>query len=110
MNESEMIEQIWPGGKQPVTDQPYFIINSQEDWSSKNIRAGGTYTSPVSISIYCPTQGASLVYQWGNNPQAGWKFYAGPFYPEKGEHRIRVKAIRYGYRESEELEEVFDIR
>ena len=26
MNEPEMIEQMWPGGKQPVTDIPYFII------------------------------------------------------------------------------------
>ncbi len=31
MNEPEMIEQMWPGGKQPVTDIPYFIINSPEE-------------------------------------------------------------------------------
>jgi len=30
LNEPEMIEQMWPGGKQPVTDVPYFIINAPE--------------------------------------------------------------------------------
>ncbi len=31
LNESEMIEQMWPGGKQPVTDKPFFVVNAEED-------------------------------------------------------------------------------
>jgi len=30
LNEPEMIEQMWPGGKQPVTDRPYFIITRRK--------------------------------------------------------------------------------
>ena len=62
MNEPEMIDQMWPGGKQPVTDVPYFIINAPEDRASKNYRIGGTFTSPMTLSFYCPTHGSSMVY------------------------------------------------
>ena len=58
VNESEMIEQMWPGGKQPVTDKPYFIVNAAEDRGSKNYRTGGTFSAPMTVSFYCPTQGA----------------------------------------------------
>jgi len=54
MNEPEMIEQMWPGGKQPVSDIPYFVMNSIEDRSTKIYRTGGTYTSPMTLSFYCP--------------------------------------------------------
>ncbi len=37
LNEPEMIEQMWPGGIQPVTDIPYFIINSPEERASKKL-------------------------------------------------------------------------
>jgi N-sulfoglucosamine sulfohydrolase len=62
MNEPEMINMMWPGGVQPVTDVPYFIINSPEDRASKNYRTGGTYSSPMTLGFYCPTHGSSIVY------------------------------------------------
>jgi N-sulfoglucosamine sulfohydrolase len=110
LNESEMIEQMWPGGKQPVTDTPYFIVNAPEDRGSKNIREGGIYSSPMTISLYCPTQGASMVYITGNGKQEKWKLYSGPIYMEKGTLIIRAKAVRYGYQDSEELEGTFNIK
>jgi N-sulfoglucosamine sulfohydrolase len=110
MNESEMIEQMWPGGKQPVTDKPYFVVNSPEERGSKIIGTGGTYSAPMSISVYCPTQGASFVYNLGNDPNAPWKLFTQPFYPGKGNHFIRVKAVRYGYKDSELLEGEFIIK
>jgi N-sulfoglucosamine sulfohydrolase len=110
MNESEMIEQMWPGGKQPVTDKPYFVVNSSEDRGSKIIRTGGTYSAPMSVSVYCPTHGASFVYRLGNDPDAPWKLYTQPIYPDKGNHHIRVKAVRYGYKDSEILEGEFEIK
>jgi N-sulfoglucosamine sulfohydrolase len=110
MNESEMIEQMWPGGIQPQTDKPYFVVNSPEDRGSKILRAGGTYSAPMSVSVYCPTQGASFVYRLGNDPDAPWKLFAKPFYPGKGNHLIRVKAVRYGYKDSELLEGEFEIK
>jgi len=109
MNEPEMIEQMWPGGKQPVTDVPYYIINSPEDRASKNYRTGGTYTSPMTLGFYCPTHGASIVYtlEEKNNPR--WLLYSGPLNLKPGNYNIRVRAVRYGYKDSEELKGEFVI-
>ena len=103
MNEPEMIELMWPGGQQPVTDVPYFIINSPQDPATKNYRTGGTYTSPMTLSFYCPTHGASLVYTLEDVNDPHWLIYTGPLHPQSGTFNIRVKAVRYGYKESEEL-------
>ncbi|HBH82208.1 MAG TPA: sulfatase [Bacteroidales bacterium] len=110
MNEPEMIEQMWPGGKQPVTDIPYFIINSPEDRGSKNYRTGGTYSEPMTLAFYCPTHGASLVYTFENSQKPHWLLYTGPIHLKRGTHNIRVKAVRYGYKESEELKGNFIIK
>jgi len=110
LNEPEMIEQMWPGGIQPVTDIPYFIINSPEDRASKNYRTGGTYTSPMTLGFYCPTHGVSLVYtlEEKNNPH--WLLYNGPLNLKPGTYNISVKAVRYGYKESEILIGKFEIK
>jgi len=110
MNEPEMIEQMWPGGKQPVTDIPYFVINSQEDRSTKIYRTGGVYTSPMTLSFYCPTHGASLVYTFEETKDPRWLLYNGPLHLNPGSYIIRVKAIRYGYLESGELSGAFAIK
>lgn len=110
LNEPEMVEQMWPGGKQPVTDIPYFIINSTEDRASRNYRTGGTYTSPMTLGFYCPTHGASIVYTFEEKENPHWIIYSGPLHLKPGDHRIRVKAVRYGYRESEELTGTFKIK
>jgi N-sulfoglucosamine sulfohydrolase len=109
MNEPEMIEQMWPGGKQPVTDIPYFIINSPEDRASKNYRTGGTYSSPMTLGFYCPTHGSSLVYTFEEKNNPHWLLYSGPLHLKTGTHNIRAKAVRYGYKDSEELKGQFVI-
>jgi len=110
MNEPEMIEQMWPGGKQPVTDKPYFIVNAPEDRGSKNYQIGGTYTYPMTLAFYCPTHGASIVYttETGNKP--AWKLYSGQLRLPKGTSNLRIKAVRYGYKESEVVAGEFQIR
>ncbi len=110
MNEPEMIEMMWPGKKQPVTDKPWFIINSPEERFSKNHREGGTFTAPMTLSLFCPTHGASLVYTFeeGENPR--WKLYTGAIRLDAGTYTIRAKAVRYGYQESEELTGTFEIK
>ena len=110
LNEPEMIEQMWPGGIQPVTDVPYFIINAPEDRASKNYRTGGTYSSPMTLGFYCPTHGASLIYTFEDNNNPHWLLYNGPLHLKPGDYSIRVKAVRYGYKDSEELEGTFQIK
>ena len=109
LNEPEMIEQMWPGGIQPVTDVPYFIINSPEDRASKNYRIGGTYSSPMTVGFYCPTHGASIVYTVEDKANPRWQLYTGPLHLKSGTYNIRVKAVRYGYKGSEELKGTFII-
>jgi arylsulfatase A-like enzyme len=109
MNEPEMIEQMWPGGKQPVTDDPYFVVNAPEDRSTKIYKTGGTYSYPASISFYCPTHGASLVYTLEEGSKPAWKLYTGPIRMPKGTSTLRVKAVRYGYQDSKEVSGTFII-
>jgi hypothetical protein len=110
MNEPEMVEQMWPGGKQPVTDVPYFIVNAQEDRSSKNYRTGGTFSSPMTLNFYCPTHGASIVYTFEEKNNPHWLLFSGPLHLKPATYSIRVKAVRYGYKESEELKGSFEIK
>lgn len=110
MNEPEMIQQMWPGGIQPVTDDPYFIVNAKEDRGSKNNQTGGTFSAPMTLSFYCPTHGSSIVYttETGNTPK--WKLYNGSLHLPQGIHAIRIKAVRYGYKSSDVVEGVFEIK
>jgi len=110
MNEPEMIEQMWPGGIQPVTDKPYFIVNAPEDRGSRNYQTGGTYTFPMTLAFYCPTHGASIVYttETGNKPS--WKLYSGQLRLPKGTTNLKIKAVRYGYKDSEEVSGSFEIK
>jgi len=110
MNEPEMINLMWPGGIQPVTDVPYFIINSAEDRSSKNYRTGGTYSSPMTLAFYCPTHGASIVYTFEDKSNPHWLLYAGPLKLKPGTYNLRIKAVRYGYKDSEELKGTFVVK
>jgi hypothetical protein len=103
MNENEMIHMMWPAGVQPVTDVPYFIMNSKEDRSVKNYREGGTFTSPMTLGFYCPTQGSSIVYTFDQSSNPHWLLYKGPMHLKPGSYKIRVKAVRYGYKDSGEL-------
>ncbi len=109
MNEPEMIEQMWPGGEQPKTDVPYFIVNAPEDPSSKNYRTGGIFSSPMTLGFYCPTHGSSIVYTFEESENPHWLLYSGPLHLKEGSHMIRIKAVRYGFKESEELKGRFEI-
>lgn len=110
MNEPEMIEQMWPGGKQPVTDKPYFIVNAHEDRGSRNYQTGGTYSYPMMLSFYCPTHGNSIVYTSDEGKKPRWKLYNGALNLAKGTTTIRLKAVRYGYKDSDEVSGTFEIK
>jgi len=110
LNEPEMIEQMWPGKVKPVTDVPYFIVNSPDDRATKNYRTGGTWSSPMTLSFYCPTHGASMVYTFEEKTNPRWLLYSGPLNLKPGTYNIRVKAVRYGYAESGELTGTFVIK
>jgi hypothetical protein len=55
----------------------------------------------LEVVIYVPTQGASIGYTTEDGPGARWRLYTGPILV-RAPMTLRARAIRYGYKESEE--------
>jgi N-sulfoglucosamine sulfohydrolase len=104
INEAEMIQRMWPGGVQPETAQPYIVPRRELDTPSR--RASIAIGGPIEVIIYVPTQGASIGYTTEEGPSAKWRLYTGPIRVD-APMTLRAKAIRYGYKESEETRTVF---
>ena len=79
--ESEMAESMWPGGRQPVTEEPRFSLNEDQ------------------VEISSSTPGASIQYRVDDGP---WKIYTAPLPIRKGSV-IQAQAVRYGYQTSETI-------
>lgn len=81
--EAAMIEAMWPGGEQPVTQAPEIVLDEH------------------GLTMRSKTAGASITYRFANDLR-GWQLYSGPLiWPVGAQTRqLEVKAIRYGYRES----------
>jgi hypothetical protein len=101
ISEEAMVHQMWQGGVPPETAQPKFVPNAPENRGT-SLQNGGKFTAPMTVSIYCATQGASIAYttETGENPH--WLLYTSPIRLTAGTTVLRAKAIRYGYKESEE--------
>jgi hypothetical protein len=101
ISEELMVNQMWPGGIQPETAQPKFVPNSPSNRGT-SLQNGGTFTGPMTVSLYCPTQGASIAYTTETGEHPRWLLYTGPIRLTEGTTALRAKAIRYGYKESTE--------
>ena len=91
VDESDMIESMWPGGQQPVTDEPKIVLENQRlVMTSSNARC-----------IHrLPGKGVG-----GRRPvcaEGRWQLYTEPvlWQPENPSTQIEAKAVRYGYAES----------
>jgi hypothetical protein len=78
--EKDLIERMWPGGKQPVTAVPTIAIEAER------------------AVIRCATDGASIGYRLSND--GPWQLYSNPIERE-GITMLQAKAIRIGYKESQ---------
>lgn len=109
VDETQLVDQIYPDGDQPTTATPTFVPNAPENRMTEATPDGGEFTAPATVTIHCDTQGASIVYttESGENPH--WELYTGPLKLDTGTTTIRSKAIRYGYQESEVREATFEI-
>ena len=101
VNESEIIHRMWPGGVQPETAQPY-ILTGERPGPGARTRCG---EAPLEVVIYVPTQGASSA----TPPRRalGDMEALHGCDPGRSPMTFRAKAIRYGYKESEETRVVF---
>ncbi|MEX2369884.1 MAG: sulfatase-like hydrolase/transferase, partial [Bacteroidales bacterium] len=105
--EDQMVEMFWPGGVQPETYKPKFIIDSSSDFERLVANETEVIPYPCEIKLQCPTNGASIAYTLETGVNPSWKLYTGPVPLEPGEHLMRAKAIRIGYKESEEVNQLF---
>lgn len=99
--EARMVEDMWPGGKQPETVAPGFVVNAPGYHADSLFSEGGDFKYPTMVTLYCPTQGASMGYRIAGGPDTTWKLYTGPIVLESGTTVIEARAIRYGYSGSE---------
>jgi hypothetical protein len=104
LNEAEMIQRMWPGGVQPETAQPYVVPRRAADAPKRSESIA--FDAPMEVVIYVPTQGASIGYATEDGPGAAWSLYSGPIRVDRP-MTLRAKAIRYGYKESQETRVVF---
>lgn len=89
-DETEMIQGMWPGMMQPKTSTPTASVIA-----AKN--------NLVSVGFSTKTEHASIGYRYENDPAGAWRLYSAPFSAEQGTV-LYVKAIRYGYKESDTIE------
>lgn len=107
--ESEMVRNWYPNGEQPQTASPLFIPISEASPGTKPAPEGGTFTAPVILQIHCATQGASIGYTFDSGEKPRWLLYTEPIELPVGETTVRARAIRIGYRESQESIATFRI-
>ena len=54
--EDMMVAQMWPGGVQPITDAPKFIVLGAEHHGTEASPEGGTFKGPVVLQMQSSTQ------------------------------------------------------
>jgi N-sulfoglucosamine sulfohydrolase len=104
VNEPEMIRRMWPGGVQPETAQPYIVLRRSTEAPAR--LESIPIAEPTEVAIYVPTQGASVEYTTEDGPAPRWRLYTGPIVVT-APGTLRARAIRYGYKESQESRTVF---
>ena len=112
MNEQAMVEKMWPDGIQPVTEPPAIFPRAMKQTALRDNDnlidtsiSGGAFEQGVEITMYSPTQGASITY---STDEDQWLLYSHPIVVDSTT-TLRAKAIRYGYQESSEVAATFVI-
>jgi N-sulfoglucosamine sulfohydrolase len=104
--EERMVESMWPGRVQPPTAKPLFIpINSRLPGVA--VMTEGAFAEPTVVMLHAATQGASIAFTCEVGDAAKWKLYTGPVKLPEGQTKLRAKAVRIGYKESEEASALF---
>jgi len=116
VSEHNMVEWMWNDGEQPVTSTPIIVPRAtahttiRSDGIDPMNIDGGDYAGSVTVTMYSETQGASIAYSFldENGNEVDWLLFPEPLILTKTS-RIRTKAIRYGFKESDVREAEFRI-
>ncbi|WP_052360755.1 sulfatase-like hydrolase/transferase [Oceanobacillus manasiensis] len=106
--EAQMVETMWPGGLQPESAAPIFIPINENLPGMKPFNKA-SFQETTEIMLHSATQGASIAYTTNEGENVHWELYTGPIPLTKGTTTIRAKAIRIGYKDSEEVQAVFKL-
>ena len=109
ISEEEMVARWYPNGIQPQTASPLFIPINASNPGTEPAHEDGEWDAPLLLQLYCSTQGASIAYTTEQGEDVRWQLYTEPLRLPKGETVIRAKAIRIGYKESDEKSLKFTI-
>lgn len=106
VSEEQMVERMWPGGVQPQTAAPIFIpINSAVPGMEPSNNE--TFDESTAIMLHTATEGASITYTTDEGENPRWKIYSGPIILDEGNTVIRSKAVRIGFKDSNEVKASF---
>ncbi len=108
--ESEMVRRWWPDGEQPRTAPPLLIPINSDNSGTTPTSEGGAFAAPLLMQLYCATQGASIAYTLESGDKPRWLLYNEPLRMPLGKSTLRARAIRIGYRESEESAARFTVQ
>jgi len=81
MPEAEMVEAMWPGGRQPVTSAPSISVSGADD---------------SGLILASETEGASIAWRRQGNAAGAWQLYT-PGARLPADACIEARAVRYGY-------------
>lgn len=110
MPEDIMVRQMFPDGAQPTTLPPLLVILGGDNFGLDASLNGGEFAHPVMLQMQSSTQGASIAYTFDEGENPHWRLYCDPIRLPVGENRLRAKAIRIGYKCSEEANATFMVR
>jgi arylsulfatase A-like enzyme len=107
--EAEMVESWYRGGEQPQTAAPVPVPICDPSPGVAAAPDGGTFPGPLLVQLYCATQGASICYTFEEGEGVPWSLYSEPLRLPEGTTTLRAKAIRIGYKESDETVAMFTV-
>jgi len=107
--EADMVRGWYPDGEPPQTAAPLLAPICEESPGTEAGTEGGTFTAPVLLQLHCCTQGASIAYTLDEGESPHWLLYSQPLRLPAGTTTVRARAIRIGYKESEETKATFEI-
>ena len=102
ISEEQMVAKWYPNSTQPQTASPIFIPINSSNPGREPTEGNGEWEGPLLLQLHCSTQGASIAYTTEQGEDVRWKLYTEPLRLPKGETTVRTKAIRIGYKESDE--------
>jgi hypothetical protein len=104
-----MVSQWYPDGVQPQTAAPVFVPICEQNPGIEPETQGRALEGPVLLQFYCATQGASMAYTFEPGDDPHWMLYSEPLRLAEGQTTVRARAIRIGYKESEESRATFTV-